>query len=223
MVKIKFIVLWICLWAGGVSAQRVYVSDTITFSGIIINSETEQPMPDVSCRHGNRGTVSNSDGLFTIRVARQDTVRFTYIGFKPYHVIIPDSLTDREYMLGVFMAPDTVMLSEAVIVRRFGDERRQKLMYARNNMAGVMKQAYAPAQEMDADMNQRMMINKYARSVEMRGHVDVGLAVGTQSLAAYKQLRFQKKVKDQKVWLEPGEIDLLKKIYYIEKRKNENN
>lgn len=223
MVKIKFIIFGIFLWASGVSAQRVYVSDTITFSGIIMNAETGQPMPDVACRHGNRGTLSNSDGLFTIRIGRQDTVHFTYLGFRPYVAVVPDSLTDNEYMLGIFMAPDTLLLSEAVIVRRFGEGRRKKLMYARNNMAGVMKQAYSPAKEMDADMNQRMMINNYARSVEMRGHVDVGLAVGTQSIAAYKQLRFQKKVKDQEVWLNPGEIDLLKKIYYIEKRKNENN
>ena len=222
MVKIKFIILWICLWAGGVSAQRVFVADTITFSGIIINAETDQPMSDVTCHHGNRGTLSNSDGLFTIRVRRQDTVSFTYVGFKPYVVVVPDSLTDKEYMLGIFMTPDTLMLSEAIIVRRFGEERRQKLMYARNNMAGVMKQAYAPVKEMDADMNQRMMVNQYARSVEMRGQVDVGLAVGTQSISAYKQLRFQKKIKDQEIWLDPGEVDLLKKIYYIEKRKNEN-
>lgn len=223
MVKIKFIILWICFWTGGVSAQRVYVSDTITFSGIIINTETAQPMSDVTCRYGGRGTLSNSDGLFTVRVKRQDTVRFTYVGFKPYVVVVPDSLTDKEYILGIFMSPDTLALSEAVIVRRFGEDRRQKLMYARNNMAGVMKQAYTPAKEMDAGMNQRMMLDNYARSVEMRGHVDVGLAVGTQSIAAYKQLRFQKKVKNQEVWLNPGEIDLLKKIYYIEKRKNENN
>ena len=222
MVKIKFIILWICLWAGGVSAQRVFVADTITFSGIIINAETDRPMSDVTCHHGNRGTLSNSDGLFTIRVRRQDTVSFTYVGFKPYVVVVPDSLTDKEYMLGIFMTPDTLMLSEAIIVRRFGEERRQKLMYARNNMAGVMKQAYAPVKEMDADMNQRMMVNQYARSVDMRGHVDVGLAVGTQSISAYKQLRFQKKIKDQEIWLDPGEVDLLKKIYYIEKRKNEN-
>lgn len=223
MVRIKFIILWICFCAGGVSAQRVYVADTITFSGIIINAETDQSMPDVTCRFGGRGTLSNSDGLFSVRVRRQDTVRFTYVGFKPYVVVVPDSLTDKEYMLGIFMAPDTLALSEAIIVRRFGEDRRQKLMYARNNMAGVMKQAYSPVKEMDADMNQRMMINNYARSVEMRGYVDVGLAVGTQSIASYKQLRFQKKMKEQQIWLNPGEIDMLKKIYYIEKRKNENN
>lgn len=223
MVKIRFIILWICCWAGGVSAQRVYISDTITFSGIIINAETDQPMSDVTCRHGNRGTLSNSNGLFTIRVARLDTVQFTYVGFKPYTVVVADSLTDKEYMLGIFMTPDTVMLSEAIIVRRFGEEHRQQLINARNNMAGVMKQAYAPVKEMDADMNQRMMVNQYARSVEMRGHVDVGLAVGTQSITAYKKLRFQKKMKDQNIWLNPGEVDLLKKIYYIEKKKNKNN
>ena len=55
--------------------------------------------------------------------------------------------------------------------------QRQNLINARNNMTGILKQAYAPVDYMDADMNQRMMLNEYARSVEMKGHVDVGIGV----------------------------------------------
>lgn len=222
MVKIKFIILLFCVWGGEVSAQIRYASDSIVFSGIVVNSVTQLPMADVTTRHGNRASLSNQDGLFVIRVARRDTVRFTYVGYKPYVVVVPDSLNQREYMLGVFMSPDTLQLSEAVIFHRYGEQRRQYMINARNNVAGVMKQAYAPAREMDADMNQKMMVNKYARSVEMRGHVDVGLGIGTQSIDAYKKLRMQKRMKDKEVWLESGEIDLLKKLYYIEKKEKQN-
>ena len=76
---------------------------------------------------------------------------------------------------------------------------------------------------MDADMNQKMVINEYARSVEMKGHVDVRLGVGTESLDAYRWLRAQKRVREKKEWLNPGEIDLLKKLYYLEKKKNQDN
>jgi len=68
-------------------------------------------------------------------------------------------------------------------------------------------------------MNQRMMIEEYARSVEMKGHVDVGFGIGTQSLEAWRMLRMQKRIREQESRLEPEELDLLKKIYYSEKRK----
>lgn len=223
MVGIKLIILFICIWAGGLNAQRVYVTDSIIFSGIIIHTEMNLPLPDVACRRGNISVASNDAGQFVLRVGRGDSVRFSHIGFMPYTIVVPDSLTDPEYMLGVFLSPDTITLPEVVIVRRFGESQRQKMMYARNNMSGVIKQAYAPVKDMDATMNQQMMVNKYARSVEMRGHVDVGLGVGTQSLEAYRKLQLQKRKTGGQVWLENNEIDLLKKIYYIEKRKKENN
>ena len=222
MVKINFIILFICLWGQVLNAQRINISDTITFSGVIFNTETERPMGDVNCRRGKTGTISNQAGQFVLYALRGDTVCFSFVGFKSYKVIVPDSLYGQEYILGVFMSPDTISLSEAVILPRV-DMNRKMRMNARNNMAGVMKSAFAPVKEMDASMSQKMMIDKFARSVEMRGHVDVGLGVGTQSIDAYRQLRFQKKLKDQPIWLENDEVDLLKKIYYIEKRENKDN
>lgn len=223
MVEIKFVIFFICIWVGGVNAQRVYRTDTIAFSGIIINTETNLPLPDVTCRLGRVGTVSNKAGQFAMRAGRGDSVQFSHVGFAPYTIVVPDSLVEPEYILGIFMSPDTIVLAEVIIIRRFGESQRQKMMYARNNMSGVLKQAYAPVKGMDAAMNQQMMINKYARSVEMRGHVDVGLGIGTQSLDAYKKLQLQKKKTGEQVWLENKEIDLLIYIYNTEKRKNQNN
>ena len=80
-----------------------------------------------------------------------------------------------------------------------------------------MQRAYDPTRPMDADMNQRMMIEEYAREVEMKGHVDVGFGVGTHSLDALRLLRLQKKQKENREYLLPMEVDLLKRIYYLEK------
>ena len=136
---------------------------------------------------------------------------------------MPDTLLEDRYMMGVFLSPDTLQLSEALILRRWGEVQRQNLINARNNMTGILKQAYAPVDYMDADMNQRMMLNEYARSVEMKVHVDVGIGVGTQSVDAYKMLRMRRRVKNQKEWLNPNEIDLLKKIYYLKKKEKQDN
>ena len=150
-------------------------------------------------------------------------IEFTFVGYKPCTVVMPDTLLEDRYMMGVFLSPDTLQLSEALILRRWGEVQRQNLINARNNMTGILKQAYAPVDYMDADMNQRMMLNEYARSVEMKGHVDVGIGVGTQSVDAYKMLRMRRRVKNQKEWLNPNEIDLLKKIYYLKKKEKQDN
>ena len=72
-------------------------------------------------------------------------------------------------------------------------------------------------------MNQKMSINEHARSIEMKGMVDVKAGIGTESLEAYKWLKLQKRLKEKKEWLRPEEIDLLKKLFYLEKRKKKDN
>lgn len=224
MVKINFIIFILLFFLSNVYGQVIAVSDSVVFSGVVINAQTSETMSNVTCRYGlNKGTVSDIDGYFKINTQRGDSVVFTFVGFKPCEVVIPDTLFEHEYMIGVFMSPDTLQLSEVLIIRRWGETRRQNLINARNNMLGILKQAYAPTKNMDADMNQRMIINEYARSVEMKGHVDVRAGVGTQSIDAYKRLRMMKRVREQKEWLNPGEVDLLKKLYYLEKKKKENN
>lgn len=224
MVKISFTIFILCFLISGLYGQFAVIPDSVVFSGVVINSGNAETLPNVTCRYGpGKGTLSDTDGCFRIRTHRGDTVLFTYVGFKPYMIVIPDTLFEREYMVGVFMSPDTLLLSEALIIRRWGETGRQNLVNARNNMNGILRQAYTPVQNMDAGMNQRMMINDYARSVEMKGHVDVRVGVGTQSVEAYKLLRMQKRVKEKKEWLNPGEVDLLKKIYYLEKKQKPDN
>lgn len=224
MVKINFTILTLLFLVSGLHAQMLSVPDSVLFSGVVINTQTSETLPNVTCRYGHgKGTLSDTEGCFRIWTRRGDTVLFTYVGFKPCTVVIPDTLFEKEYMVGVFMSPDTLQLSEVLIMRRWGATRQQNLINAQNNMRGILKQAYSPVQNMDADMNQRMMINEYARSVEMKGHVDVRAGVGTQSIEAYKMLRMQKRVKEKKEWLNPGEIDLLKKLYYLEKKEKQDN
>lgn len=200
--------------------QMSVLPDTLVFSGVVLNGQDMKPLPHATCRlDGARGCVSDEEGYFRLTVERGDTVLFTYVGFRPCRVVVPDTLDGKEYMVGVFMSPDTLQLSEALVLRRWNGMGNEALRLARNNMRGILKQAYDPNRPMDADMNQRMMIEEYARSVEMKGHVDVGFGIGTQSLEAWRMLRMQKRIREQESRLEPEELDLLKKIYYLEKRK----
>ncbi|MEG0795623.1 MAG: hypothetical protein RR397_03810 [Odoribacter sp.] len=222
MVKISFTIILLCWVCGGLFGQMTIVSDSITLSGVVIHTEDLQTLPNVTCRYGHqKAMLSDENGRFVLNTFRGDTVRFTYVGLKPFVMIIPDSLIDKEYMVGIFMSPDTLMLSEVLIISRLGQDKKQNTINARNNMSGILQQALSPVREMDADMNQRRMIHEYARRVEMKGHVEVGAGIGTQSLEAYKLLRIQKKMKDEKARLNEEEIDLLKKLYYVEKREKQ--
>lgn len=220
MMKFIFILFILCAICSELRAQVFPTVDTICFSGVVLDGGTTEPLADVTCRLGNgKGTISDKNGYFRIHLQKGDSVLFTYVGYRPCLVVIPDSLNAEEYMMGIFMSPDTLQLSEALIIRRWGESKEQQMINARNNMKGILRQAYNPNKAMDADMNQRMMIAEYARSVEMRGHVDVRLGVGTHSLDAFRLLRLQKKLKDNKEILDIREVDLLKKMYYLEKRK----
>ena len=225
MVKISFILLFL-LWGVSVCSfgQRVARPDSILLSGVVINSHTSEVMLDVTCRYGEaRGTVSDEAGCFQLKVRKRDTLLFTSIGFKPYSMVVPDSLAGQEFMVGIFMSLDTLELSEVLILKRWDDSWHQNMVIARNNMAGILRQAYAPVRSMDAGMNQKMSINEHARSIEMKGMVDVKAGIGTESLEAYKWLKLQKRLKEKKEWLRPEEIDLLKKLFYLEKRKKKDN
>ena len=160
MVKINFIVLFFIFLSPIVCAQRVVVSDSVVFSGVVFDTQDSQTLPNVTCRYGEcKATISDQMGCFVLKIGRKDTVRFTFVGYKPCTVVMPDTLLEDRYMMGVFLSPDTLQLSEALILRRWGEVQRQNLINARNNMTGILKQAYAPVDYMDADMNQRMMLN----------------------------------------------------------------
>jgi len=224
MVKISFIIFFFIGLVATLGAQRLNQANPITFSGVVIDAKQDQVLPDVSCRDGNgRVTFSDEEGRFHLTARRGDTVYFTSVGFKPCQVIVPDTLRQEEYMVGVFMNPDTLQLSEALIIGRFVSRNRDYLRRARSNMSNILQQAYTPVPEMDAQMNQQMMIEEYARSVEMRGHVDVRAGVGTQSLDALRLMRLRKKLRDEKQELNEEEVDLLKKLYNLEKKENVDN
>lgn len=171
------------------------MSDSVTFSGIVIDGRTNEGLSDVHCRYGRtRGVVSDEQGRFRLRTQRGDSVVFTYVGFKPCVVVIPDSLYEHEYILGVFMTPDTLLLSEAFILRRGHDAWRQNMINLRNNMSGILNQAFAPVKNMDAVQNQQMMINQQARAIEMKGHVDVSFWSGHTVVGCLAFAKIEEKI-----------------------------
>ncbi len=220
--SLLFFLLFFCL---GVQGQNQGKNDVFV-TGIVCDRDSIRPLPEAIFRLGKEVRGVDKQGRFSLSVQVGDTLRFSHIGYAPTQVVISDSLRENDFLLGVFMVRDTVLLSEVLILPRFftGNYKSNAfLLNAQNNLNQAIHAASKPGEAMDQEMNRRMMIEDFARKVEMKGMVDVKLGVGTRSVTVLQGLvRARRQAEKGKV-INIEEIDLLKKIFYIEKREKSDN
>jgi hypothetical protein len=91
--------------------------DLIQFSGVILTTDSLQPIPlaHIIVLNSMRGTVSDFNGYFSFVAKKKDTVEFSAVGFKKAHFIIPDSIENNRYSMIQVMSTDTIWLTETVI------------------------------------------------------------------------------------------------------------
>lgn len=198
-------------------AQMQPQAEEVRFSGIVFDSGTTRPLANVNCRRGGMLTTTDLTGRFAMNTAAGDTIYFTHIGYRPYEVVVPDSLPGDEYILAVFVTSDTVHLPEVVVRRRYGEQTRQYRMNAKNNMAGLERDAFSPQLEWTPEQNQKRVLDDFAASTN-KGHVDVKLGVGLESLRVYQQLRRARKFQNEPESLRQEEVDLLKMIFSVDRK-----
>ena len=174
---------------------------------------------DCKCELPGWGTGDDNgrNGRFALNTSKGDTIYFTHIGFKSYEIVVPDTLAGGEYMVAVFLSSDTINLPEVVVRRRYGEQARQYRMNAKNNMAGIERDAFSNALEMTPEQNQKRVLDDFAASTN-KGHVEVKLGVGLESWRAYEQLKRARKFQDAPEPLMVEEIDLLKMIFTVNRR-----
>ena len=154
----------------------------ITFSGLVIDSQTKEPLPGayITIPQAGRGTLSNNKGYFVLGVFPGDTVVFSYVGFKKQFHIIPKK-TDIDYSVFVELQVDAKMLKEvkvypfsteeefkqALVEMKLPDERERQILretYSPENIAKM-----ASVHGMSADANYRYANNQFIKQIESRG------------------------------------------------------
>ncbi len=87
--------------------------DLIQFSGVVVESDSLQPIPYTSIlvKNSYKGTVSDYFGYYSFVAQEGDTIEFTAIGFNSAVFVIPDTLTNNKYSLIQVLRMDTVNLS----------------------------------------------------------------------------------------------------------------
>ncbi|MGX5819730.1 carboxypeptidase-like regulatory domain-containing protein [Chitinophaga lutea] len=101
-----------------VKAQlKAFTDSVIQISGITMTADSLRAIPAVSIvvKGQNRGTISNSQGVFSIVAFKGDTLTFRAVGFRRKDYRIPASLSGNSYSMIQLMTEDTVYLAETVI------------------------------------------------------------------------------------------------------------
>jgi hypothetical protein len=100
----------------------------IFFHGIVMDANTLLPVSNSQISINRDFTsVSATDGTFSFFVNRNDTVLFKHLGYKPTQFFVSDTLAGKDFVAGVFMKSDTLLIGEVVIIPRFINIKSQIL------------------------------------------------------------------------------------------------
>lgn len=116
--KITYILLSFLFFPFLLKAQITQFKDSIIqISGITMTADSLRAIPAVSVliRGQNRGTISNTQGVFSIVAFKGDTLTFTAVGFKRKNYTIPANLPGNNYSMIQLMVDDTTYLPVTII------------------------------------------------------------------------------------------------------------
>lgn len=96
-----------------------YSQNSLSIKGRIFDSRSNKPIEyvNIGIFQKNIGTVSNSEGVFEIKIPGKylnDSLTFSSIGYKTKRVYISDLENDK--MINILLVPKTIRLSEVKII-----------------------------------------------------------------------------------------------------------
>ena len=99
---------------------ETFKDSVVQLYGIVMTADSLKGLESVSVvvKGQNRGTSSNSKGVFSIVVLKGDQVEFTSIGYKPKTIIIPANLEGNQHSVIQLMVTDTIYLAATIIKAR---------------------------------------------------------------------------------------------------------
>ena len=129
-VSILFIFFLFVFSSLGVKAQqKPSIKDSvIQLYGIVMTADSLRGVPSASVLvvGKGRGTITNSDGVFSIAVLKGDKITFTSIGFKNKTIDIPTNLTDNQYSVIQLLVSDTAYLPATILRPRPSREQFER-------------------------------------------------------------------------------------------------
>ncbi len=206
--------------------------DSIMFRGVVFNEKNE-PMPNAHILiNTQKGTLTSPEGFFNIRVNANDSVKFSYMGYKSISFMVPDTLQRMGYITGVFMKRDTLSLPEVVVLPWLNKQQfRQAFVnnshltkqeaHAKANLSQVSGQAsnrYGYMQSSGVELQQKQFTNQqqYKGLISPDDMVSVGIPA---AIGLIYNLATRKRAKEAEI--KQVKKRLLEYKYFMERKKEE--
>ncbi len=164
------------------SKREVTNKDLVQFSGVIVTADSLNPVPftTIMITNTGRGTIADYYGFFSFVAVKNDTIKFSAVGFKDAEFVIPDTITENRYSLIQVMSSDTIMLQETVIYPWPSKEQFREAFInleipdddyeiARKNLEQAELVARAEEYDMDGSMNYKNYINQQTSKLYYAG------------------------------------------------------
>jgi len=104
-------------------SMSMYAQESFSLKGTVVSKSDNQPVPGVNVLNvkTSKGTTTNFDGIYEIKVTKGDVLQFSYVGFVMQIVIIEDQKT-----LDISLVDDASKLDEVVVIG-YGTQKKSNL------------------------------------------------------------------------------------------------
>jgi hypothetical protein len=181
--KSSYILLLFLFFPLLLKAQLTQFRDSIIqISGITMTADSLRAVPAVSIlvKGQHRGTISNSQGVFSIVAFKGDTLLFSAVGFKRKEYKIPVTLVGNNYSMIQLLVDDTTYLPVTIIKPYPSREEFEKTFatadipddeyeLARKNTEQTRLRALSRYTPPDAREATNMYLNRQAQSLYYAG------------------------------------------------------
>ncbi len=171
---------------------------SVFITGITYDSKTREPLSNANFKVNKNIFTTNELGRFSFFGSPSDSIVFTYMGYQPSRLVVPDTLKSEEYVVGVFMYEQPIKLAEIIILPRIPetsimitpvktDQKTMDIAQSHANDA-VVKGLTQPIKVYDADMNAKKAIRNNQIRTEYKGMLvspENSVGVSTQSYRTY--------------------------------------
>lgn len=152
----------------------------IFVTGAVYDSETREPLSNTQFSiHRNEVHTTYPKGRFSLFGQPGDTISYRYTGYKEIKIVIPDTLRQLEYLMGVFMPKDTILMPEVVIFPRAESyptiltdvkDNEEMINQAQKNVNDATKQGLTRnVGTNDADMSAKSALRAYEMKAQYKG------------------------------------------------------
>jgi hypothetical protein len=182
---LQYTLLAVLLLPAAAHAQFETARDSVVqLYGVIMTADSLVGIPavSVSIKGQNRGTITNSDGVFSIVVLKGDQIEFSHVSYKPKTVTIPRDIEGNQYSVIQLMVADTVYLPATIIRPRPTAEQFARdfvnakvpddnIEIARRNTSAATRRALMKTIPGDGGEATQLQFNKIANRAVYQGQI----------------------------------------------------